>query len=738
MSGPLPRLVSMPGLSLASRLDGAVGGKTASAFERAFGMKTVGELLEHYPRRYARRGELTPIASLPLGEPVTIVAEVVSASERRMQNRRGSLLEVVISDGDGRMSLTFFNQPWRLKDLTPGRRGIFSGKVGEYRRQTQLTNPDYELFDDIAEARAEAEVTAKRPIPIYPATSSVPSTLVQKTIAVVLDALGDVDDPLPADLRTRRGLLPAREALERIHRPENDDDIPPAVATLRMHEAFVLQTALLQQRQFVRALSATKRPAAAGGLLERFDAILPFELTPDQRDVGAQLAADLTGDWPMNRLVQGEVGSGKTLVALRAMMQVAESGGQSALIAPTEVLAGQHLRSIARMLGPELAPELMPTLLTGQMPAAERRRAALRVASGQARIVVGTHALLSATTTFADLGFVVVDEQHRFGVDQREALRSKGESPHTLVLTATPIPRTVAMTVFGDLDVSTIRTMPAGRAGIQSFVAPLAEKPSWFARVWDRVAEEVAQGRQAFVVCAAIDAEQLAADDKTDEPADAPDGAAPAAGESNRTRWGVVQVEALISRLPGFADVRVQILHGKMPSDEKDAVMQAFARGDIDVLVATTVIEVGVDVPNASTMVILEADRFGVSQLHQLRGRVGRGGVPGLCLLVTEAAPGTSSRARVEAVASTLDGFALAEVDLELRGEGDVLGGAQSGARSSLRLLRVVTDADLITEARAEGERLLADDPALVRHPGLAAALERRVGVEERAALAKS
>ena len=725
----------MPGFSLASRLDGAVGGKTATAFDKAFGVTTVGELLEHYPRRYARRGELTPIATLPLGEPVTIVAEVVSASERRMQNRRGSLLEVVISDGDGRMSLTFFNQPWRLKDLTPGRRGIFSGKVGEYRRQTQLTNPDYELFDDIAEARAEAEVTAKRPIPIYPATSTVPSTLVQKTIALVLDGLGDIDDPLPEDLRARRGLLGARAALERIHRPESDDDIPPAVETLRMQEAFVLQTALLQQRQFVRALSAAKRPAAPGGLLERFDAILPFELTPDQQSVGAQLAADLVGGWPMNRLVQGEVGSGKTLVALRAMLQVAESGGQSALIAPTEVLAGQHLRSIARMLGPQLAPELMPTLLTGQMPAAERRKAALRVASGQARIVVGTHALLSATTTFADLGFVVVDEQHRFGVDQREALRSKGDSPHTLVLTATPIPRTVAMTVFGDLDVSTIRTMPAGRAGIQSFVAPLAEKPGWFARVWDRVAEEVALGRQAFVVCPAIDAEQASADGKSDEPADAP---AAANGEGNRTRWGVVQVEALLSRLPSFADIRVQTLHGKMASDEKDAVMQAFARGDIDVLVATTVIEVGVDVPNASTMVILEADRFGVSQLHQLRGRVGRGGLPGLCLLVTEASPGTSARSRVEAVAATLDGFALAEVDLELRGEGDVLGGAQSGARSSLRLLRVVTDAALITEARAEGERVLADDPALQRHPGLAAALERRVGVEERAALAKS
>ncbi|MFJ6652178.1 ATP-dependent DNA helicase RecG [Microbacterium sp. NPDC091313] len=719
----------MPALSLSDPLQAAIGAKTAGQFAKAFAVTTVGELLAHYPRRYAKRGELTPIASLPIGEPVTIVAEVVSAQERRMQNRKGSLFEVTITDGDGTLSLTFFNQQWRTKELLPGRRGIFSGKVGEYRRQTQLTNPDYELFDDVAEARVTAQAQANLPIPIYPATSTVSSTLVQKTVAQVLDGLGDLDDPLPDDLRRRYGLLDARAALEGIHRPRADDQVPAAVATLRMHEALILQTALLQQRQFVRAMSATARPAAAGGLLERFDAALPFSRTPDQIEVGGRIAADLVGGWPMNRLVQGEVGSGKTLVALRAMLQVAESGGQAALIAPTEVLAAQHLRSITRMLGPQLAPELMPTLLTGQLTAAERRRASLRVASGQARIVVGTHALLSAKTTFADLGLVVVDEQHRFGVDQREALRAKGTSPHTLVLTATPIPRTVAMTVFGDLDVSTIRTMPVGRAGIQTFVAPVAQKPAWFARVWERVAEEVESGRQAFVVCAAIDADANLADDTGDAP--------PESATAARTRWGVAQVEALLARHPLFSDIRVAVLHGKMPAEEKDAVMQAFSRGEVDVLVATTVIEVGVDVPNASTMVILEADRFGVSQLHQLRGRVGRGEHAGLCLLVTEAAPGTSSRSRVEAVARTLDGFELAEVDLELRGEGDVLGAAQSGARSSLRLLRVVEDADLITRARAEAERIIADDPTLDAHPGLAGAIERRVGAEERAALAK-
>jgi ATP-dependent DNA helicase RecG len=720
----------MPALALESRLDGAVGGKTATALERAFGMRTVGDLLAHYPRRYARRGELTPISSLPIGESVTIVAEVRRASERRMQNRKGTLLEVVISDGQGELSLTFFNQSWRLKDLQPGRRGVFSGKVGEYRGSKQLAHPDYELFEDEATARLNAEANANLPIPIYPATSTIPSWKLTTIIRLVLDGLGPVADPLPDDLRAGDGLLDARTAIERIHRPDFVEQIDSARRTLRMHEAFVLQVALLQQRQFVRALSATRREP--GALLAGFDETLPFTRTADQISVGDQITHDLEGDWPMNRLVQGEVGSGKTLVALRAMLQVAQSGGQSALIAPTEVLAGQHLRSIARMLGPQLAPELMPTLLTGQLSAAERRKAALRTASGQAKIVVGTHALLSDSTTFADLGLVVVDEQHRFGVEQRESLRAKGSAPHALVLTATPIPRTVAMTVFGDLDVSTIRTMPEGRAGIDTFVAPVAERPAWFARIWERIAEEVAAGHQAFVVCAAIDAEAAVKDDTADEPV------AQVAGEAPRSRWGVAQVMGLLARHEAFAALRVAPLHGKMPSDEKDATMQAFARGEIDVLVATTVVEVGVDVPNASTMVILEADRFGVSQLHQLRGRVGRGGVPGLCLLATEAPAGTPARDRVEAVASTLDGFALAEVDLELRGEGDVLGDAQSGARSSLRLLRVVTDADVIAEARSAAERLLDQDPTLTQHPGLAAALERRLGMAERAALAKS
>ncbi len=722
--------------TLDTSLSDAVGPAAAKKLARAFDIETVGEMLAHYPRRYADPAELTPILDLPVGETVTIVAEVLSATPRGMRNRAGAMTDVIIGDGSGRVSLTFFAKnfsqaEWRAKEMRPGRRGVFSGKVGMYNDVTQFAHPQYELFDDEESAQARADDRANRPIPIYPATSAVSSSQFRELVEKLLPQLGDVPDPLPAPVRTREGLLDARTALIQVHRPQTSSEVDPAVRTLRMHEALVLQTALLQQRAEVRSLSATARPALPGGLLERFDASLPYTLTADQKTVGEQIMTDLTGSWPMNRLVQGEVGSGKTLVALRAMLQVAESGGQAALIAPTEVLASQHLRSITRMLGPELAPRLMPTLLTGQLSAPERRKAALRVASGQALIVVGTHALLGEKTTFADLGLVVVDEQHRFGVEQREALRAKGSSPHALVLTATPIPRTVAMTVFGDLDTSIIRSMPAGRAGIESFVAPLAEHPDWFRRVWDRAAEEVAQGRQVFAVCAAIDTTKKTVED---------DPAPSLSPEETPTgpRWGVVQLDELLATHPTVGGLRRAVLHGKMPSDEKDAVMLAFARGEIDVLIATTVIEVGVDVPNASTMIVLDADRFGVSQLHQLRGRVGRGEIPGLCLLVTEAEAGSLARERVDAVAATLDGFALAEVDLELRGEGDVLGATQSGVRSSLKLLRVVKDSKLIARARELAEHILDTDPLLEKHSGLREVIERRVSENDRAALAKN
>ncbi|MCP2367870.1 ATP-dependent DNA helicase RecG [Agromyces flavus] len=710
-------------LTLDSRLTTALGGRTAQALQRAWGYTTVGDLLAHYPRRYATRGELTALAELPLDENVTIVAEVLEVRERTMRSRRGSILEAKISDGTGILTLTFFNQKWRANELRPGVRGMFAGKVSDYRGARQLAHPDYQLFDEaqpVSGADAAAVRWATAPIPIYPATGSLSSWQVQNAVALILDGLGPVEDPLPDGVRSARGLLTHREALELVHRPERDVDWKAARRTLRFTEAFVLQTALLERRAAARAHEAVRREPAPGGLLERFEAALPFELTDDQHAVGAEILHDLAEPVPMNRLVQGEVGSGKTVVALRAMLVVAESGGQAALLAPTEVLAAQHLRSIVRMLGPELSAEVMPTLVTGQLPAADRRKAALRVAAGQARIVVGTHALLGDTTSFADLGLIVVDEQHRFGVEQREALRLKGRHPHVLVLTATPIPRTVAMTVFGDLDVSTIRELPAGRAGIQTHVVPLAERPAWRARVWERLAEELAQGRQGFVVCPAIDA-------KVAEEADPPEGEpAPTAGPAA----SVASVLAEVRANPNLADARVAPLHGRMAADEKDDVMRSFAGHDLDVLVATTVIEVGVDVPNASTMVVVDADRFGVSQLHQLRGRVGRGSVPGLCLLVTGAEAGSVARERLDAVAGTLDGFELARVDLELRQEGDVLGAIQSGGRSSLKLLRVARDGDLIADAREAAAEVLADDPRLASHSALAAAVRRRLDDE--------
>ena len=722
---------AVPGsYTLDTRLSGALGGRTAQALERAFGHRTVGDLLAHYPRRYALRGELTALASLPLDENVTIVAEVLEVRVRDMRQRRGSIVEAKISDGTGILTLTFFNQRWREHDLRPGRRGIFAGKVGDYKGARQLAHPDYELFDESVDLGAN-DVAARRwveaPIPIYPATSTLASWQIAKSIAFLLDGLGAVDDPLPVEVRAARGLHGQREALEAVHRPEREGDWKAARRTLRFTEAFVLQTALLERRAELRSHRAVVRRTRPGGLLERFDAALPFTLTDDQVDVGAQISDDLEQPVPMNRLVQGEVGSGKTVVALRAMLAVADSGGQSALLAPTEVLAAQHLRSMARMLGPELSVELMPTLLTGQLTAAERKKALLRAAAGQSRIVVGTHALIGDQVSFADLGLVVVDEQHRFGVEQREALRLKGaEPPHVLVLTATPIPRTVAMTVFGDLDISTIRQLPAGRAGIESHVVPLAERPGWRPRVWERLAEEVALGRQGFVVCPAIEPKVVEDDGESDAPSDV---AGPATS--------VASVLAELAAHPRFADTRVAPLHGRMSADEKDATMRAFAAGDLDVLVATTVIEVGVDVPNASVMVVVDAERFGVSQLHQLRGRIGRGSAPGLCLLVTNAVPGSLARQRVDAVAATLDGFELAQVDLELRQEGDVLGADQSGGRSSLKLLRVARDGEVIADAREVAESILADDPGLAGHPALAGAVRRRLDDEVSGYLSK-
>lgn len=693
-----------------------LGDRTAKALAKHLGLCTVSDLLQHFPRRYSTRGELTPIAEIPVGEAVTVVADVVDVRERYMRGKAGNILEVRITDGEGFLSATFFNQAWRAKELKPGSRGLFAGKISSYQGKLQLSHPDYELFaEDIDEA--DAKRWAELPIPIYPASSKVTTWMIGRAVGVLLDVMAPLADELPDEVVAKNRLLSLDKAIRDIHRPETEHDWQEARDTLRFHEAFLLQATLLKRRSENATLNAT--PRVAGKLLEDFDAKLPFTLTNGQVEVGNDLLEDLAREHPMHRMLQGEVGSGKTLVAVRAMLAVAESGGQSALLAPTEVLAAQHIRSIRKTLGDDLADKLGLTLLTGQLGTAEHKRALLQIVSGKAQIVVGTHALISSKVEFFDLGLIVIDEQHRFGVEQREALRLKGKKPpHVLTMTATPIPRTLAVSVFGDLNISTLTELPAGRQPITSHVVQQSQS-ALVARTWSRIAEEVANGRQAFVVCSRIDesenqSEEEIAIEENDELE---------LQEKRPPLATVVGMTAALRDIDVLKNLRIDMLHGRMSSEEKDDVMNRFANREIDVLVSTTVIEVGVDVPNATVMVVIDADRFGISQLHQLRGRVGRGGNAGLCLLLTAAEPGSIALERVQAVASTLDGFKLSEIDLELRREGDVLGATQSGGRSSLKLLRVIRDSALIQDARTQAEAVLGQDPTLEKNPQLAKSL---------------
>jgi ATP-dependent DNA helicase RecG len=714
----------------------AVGGRTAEALTTQLELHTVGDLLRHYPRRYVDQGRLTDIAGLTIGEHITVVAQVEKATLRDMRSRRGTLLVVVIRDEKGaELDCTFFNGH-RLKSfIKPGVRGVFAGKVGVFNRKLQLTHPQFDMLDEDDEVRPF--------ISVYPATGKLGSQAIARSVRQVLDLLDadgrvDVTDPLPPTLRERESLAELGRALRRIHVPESQADIHAARHRLVWDEALGVQLALALRRRATTTRPAAACPPRAGRLLDAFDARLPFALTAGQRAVGAEVAADLAGRHPMNRLVQGDVGAGKTVVALRAMLQAVDAGRQAALLAPTEVLAAQHVRSLRALLGPlgqagELgAPEIATrvTLLTGSLGAKAKRKALLDAQSGEAGIVVGTHALIQDRVGFAELGLVVVDEQHRFGVEQRDALRARGAHlvPHMLVMTATPIPRTVAMTVYGDLEVSALRELPAGRSPIATTVVPLAERPSWFASVWRRVREEVAAGHQAYVVCPRIGDPQLAEDaDAEAEPPEEED------TEGRRPPLAVLDVAANLME-EQLAGLRLGLLHGKLPAEEKDAVMRAFERGELDVLVATTVIEVGVDVPNATAMVILDAERFGLSQLHQLRGRVGRGTAPGVCLLVTDMPAATDARTRLDAIAGTTDGFALAQLDLELRREGDVLGALQSGRRSGLRLLSLLKHEEIIAKARVYAIDIVEHDPSLREHSGLATLVGQTVGDEERAA----
>jgi ATP-dependent DNA helicase RecG len=671
-------------------LTGALGDKTAKALDKQFGIKTVADLLLHFPRRYSKRGELTDFSLLPIGEVVTVVGQVQSTNQRSMKGRKGSIFEVVLGDGNGQLTLAFFNQTWRQAELHAGVQGLFSGKIGAFSGKLQLTHPDYELFDaEIIDQQAKA--WAELPIPIYRATGTLSSWRIQKAIEKVLDAGNSVKELMPLELLEKQKLVTLKAAIELIHRPKKDSDWEKATKSLKFHEAMLLQLGLLERRK-----KAEKEQASvyeSGALLSKFDASLPFALTQGQLAAGSEIAADLAQGHPMNRMLQGEVGSGKTVVALRAILAVAESGGQSALLAPTEVLASQHFRSIVQALGPAVAKELGVRLLTGQLPMAARKKTLLDMASGNCRLVIGTHALLSDNVSFFDLGLVIIDEQHRFGVGQREALKSKAKhSPHSLVMTATPIPRTLAVTVFGDLDVSSLRELPKGRQPIATHVVEITRK-DLVARVWERVSEEVSSGRQAFVVCPKIDSQQV------EESGTGPEMEL-LESEAGPEPASVTSVFASLENNKLLAGIRIGLLHGRMSSKEKDEIMDQFESGELQVLVATTVIEVGVNVPNASTMVVLDADRFGLSQLHQLRGRVGRGEHAGLCLLVSGVQPETLAAQRLDALSKISDGFELSEIDLDLRGEGDVLGNSQSGGRSSLQLLRVVRDAKLIQEVR--------------------------------------
>ena len=705
---------------LENKVSAVVGDRTAKVLQTTFGIKTVGDLMRHYPRRYMVRGELSDISALHEGDETTILAQVYSASTRPMRGRKGSMLEVVVTDGTDKLSLTFFNQAWREKDLKVGRQGLFAGKVGVFNNKKQLAHPDYEMIPDGSDVDSAVEGFAGKYLPVYPASAKMPSWKISQCAQLAIGALEEVSDFLPDSIREKHNYPSLHQALVQLHQPADLEHAELSRERLTFDEAFLLQSLLVMRRIELKKLNSTSRKRISGGLLDAFDATLPFDLTAGQVAVCKEIESDLAQSHPMHRLLQGEVGSGKTIVALRAMLAVIDSGGQAALLAPTEVLAAQHLRTIQKLLGDlgqggmlggsEKATQV--TLITGSQNAAARKEALTMAANGSAGIVIGTHALLGEKVEFKDLGLSVVDEQHRFGVEQRDALKEKAVlPPHLLVMTATPIPRTVAMTVFGDLDVSTLRELPLGRQPITTHVVPVKEKPSFLERAWQRINEEVAQGHQAYIV-----APRISADSDANADIDF------LFGEESSE---ITSVEELAPKLHAgpLKGLKIAILHGRLSSDEKDTTMQAFTKGDIDVLVSTTVIEVGVDVPNATIMVIMDADRFGVSQLHQLRGRVGRGTSPGLCLLVTQCEEETPARERLNAVASTLDGFELSRIDLEQRREGDVLGASQSGTQSHLRLLRVLRDEALIEQARDDAEALIATDNDLSEYPLLKAEL---------------
>ena len=728
------------------RLRGVVGARTAVVLEEQLGLQTVGDLLRYYPRRYMIRGELTNIEELMPDEEVTILAEIESVKLRRIPGRKGSILDVVVTDGRAKLALAFFNQPWRERDLIVGSRGLFAGKVGEFKGKRQLAHPDFTIIPEGDDERAAATEFAGKFIPIYKANSKLPSWKISQCVDLALESLTEIPDPLPADILNELNYPTFFQALKNVHHPSDLESADLARQRLTFDEALTMQLFLVRRRNEVREEFTRSRKMRERGLLAKFDSRLPFALTSGQLDVWSEIQVDLGSSHPMYRLLQGDVGSGKTIIALRAMLAIVDSGGQAALLAPTEVLAQQHYTNFIGLLG-ELAQGGMlggddvgtqVTLLTGSVLGAERTAALHAIENGSAGIIVGTHALLSEGVEFKDLALIVVDEQHRFGVEQRDALRSKALTPpHVLVMTATPIPRTIAMTVFGDMDISTLKEKPRGNNPIETHVVEAALKPTHLQRAWQRVREEVKNGHQVYVV-----APRISASDSSDferyglSPEDLSI-AKKLAGEKSSHDSAMVAVEELFAELDAgpLRGLRLGILHGRQASEVKQRTMSDFAAGLLDVLVTTTVIEVGIDVANASMMVIMDADRFGISQLHQLRGRIGRGTAPALCLLVTNSLATNSqgdSIERLKKVAATNDGFELSLIDLEERREGDVLGSAQSGIRSHLRLLRVIRDEALIAKAREVAVSILDKDPLLSKLPLLLSEVNK-LTEEERA-----
>lgn len=666
------QLATGRGLDASVTLISGVGEKRASLLEN-LGISTIADFLYHMPRRYEDYSQLKTIDQLTYGERVSVLATVWETGSRTT-HRGKRIFKAVFSDTTGTMEVTWFGARGLGQRLQRGAQVLLSGQVGEYLGRLTMTSPDWEIV-------GRTEITNARIQPVYPLTDGLTQRWMRSTVRRVLSSWADrIPDPLPGDLRSRFGLLSLPRALWGVHLPDGGEHLAASRRRLAFEQTLYLQLGLVHQKRLLKA-QAGRRIESNPERVAALTAALPYELTGAQRRSLDEMLSDLASGQPMNRLLQGDVGSGKTVVAALAMVAAADEGCQAAMMAPTEILAEQHFKSLTGLF--ESLPNPRPTvgLLTGSTSQVDREAMLHALADGSLQVVVGTHALIQDPVVFNDLGLVVVDEQHRFGVDQRQALRDKGISPHLLVMTATPIPRSLELTIWGHLDVSVLDEMPPGRQPIRTRVLHPRER----GRAYTFVQSQVGKGRQAFIVTPLVESSE-----KVDAPA--------AVDEAERLQRDV------------FPRLRVGLLHGRMRSDEKDGVMTAFASGELDVLVATSVVEVGIDVPNATVMLVDGADRFGLAQLHQFRGRVGRGPHPSYCLLLTEVASAGAAE-RLQALEATTDGFVLAEKDLEMRGPGEFLGTHQSGFPELP--MAAFADTRLLREVRTVAEELLETDPEL-------------------------